>query len=100
MTFPDLPKGYDRHRAALDIVDPGASNPSGVALAIHNACRQAIAEGVSQREDPAIRLMVTQLAFLTDGNADLDLAEYQRLVEVCRARAADRSFLQFRDPVA
>ena len=32
MSFPDLP-GYDRHRAALDIVDPGACNPSGVALA-------------------------------------------------------------------
>ena len=90
MTFPDLPKGYDRHRAALDIVDPGACNPSGVAAAIHNACRQAIAEGVSHREDPAIRLMVTQLAFLTDGNSDLDLLEYQRLMEVCRERAGER----------
>ena len=90
MTFPDLPKSYDRHRAALDIVDPGACNPSGVALAIHNACRQAIAEGVSQREDPAIRLMVTQLAFLTEGNSDLDLVEYQRLMEVCRERAGER----------
>ena len=49
MTFPDLPPGYDRHRAALDIVDPGACNPSGVALALHTACRQAIAEGAAQR---------------------------------------------------
>ena len=88
MSFPDLPQGYDRHRAALDIVDPGACNPSGVALAIHNTCRQAIAEGADQRTDPAIRLMVTQLAFLTDANSDLDLAEYQRLLEACRARAA------------
>ena len=90
MSFPDLPQGYDRHREALFIVDPGASNPSGVALAIHNACRQAIAEGADQRADPAIRLMVTQLAFLTDANADLDLAEYQRLIETCRARTAER----------
>ena len=45
MSFPDLPEGYDRHRETLVIVDPGACNPAGVALAIHNACRQAIAEG-------------------------------------------------------
>ncbi|MDE0334470.1 MAG: toprim domain-containing protein [Defluviicoccus sp.] len=64
MSFPDLPAGYDRHRAALDIVDPGACNPSGVALALHSACRQTIAEGVSQREDPAVRLIGLQLAYL------------------------------------
>ena len=28
----DLPKDHDRHREALLITDPGASNPSGVAL--------------------------------------------------------------------
>ena len=91
MSFPDLPAGYDRHCEALVIVDPGACNPAGIALAIHNACRQAIAEGSDQRTDAAIRLMVTQLAFLTDANSDLDLAEYQRLMEVCRARAAERA---------
>ena len=31
--------------------------------------------------------MVTQLAFLVDGNADLDLDEYGRLLNTCRARA-------------
>ena len=91
MSFPVLPEGYDRHREALVIVDPGACNPAGIALAIHNACRQVIAEGSDQRTDPAIRLMVTQLAFLTDSNSDLDLAEYQRLMEACRARAAERA---------
>ena len=102
MSFPDLPQSYDRHRAALDIVDPGASNPAGVALAIHDACRQAIAggEGADQRTDPAIRLMVTQLAFLTDANSDLDLAEYQRLLEACRARATQRRNLPVREPLA
>ena len=89
MSFPALPESYDRHREALVIVDPGACNPAGIALAIHNACRQAIAEGADQRTDPAIRLMITQLAFLTDANSDLDLAEYQRLMDVCRARAAE-----------
>ena len=83
-----LPVGYDRHADALRIVDPGACNPSGVALGVHNACRQVIAEGGNQRADPAVRLMVTQLAFLTGGNADIPRDDYRRLVEACRARAA------------
>ena len=90
MSFPDLPEGYDRHEAALAIVDPGASNPSGVALAIHQACRQVIHEGGNQREDAAVRLMTTQLAFLVQGDADLDPHEYGRLMAVCRAHAAER----------
>ena len=90
MSFPDLPAGYDRHRTALDIVDPGACNPSGVALALHNACRQAIAEGVAQRQDPAIRLIGVQLAHLLGVDRILDPDEYDRLVEDCRARAAAR----------
>ena len=72
-------------------MDPGASNPSGIALAIHNACRQAIAEGGGQRTDPAIRLMVTQLSYLVSADSTLDLAEYERLIETCRARAAERA---------
>ncbi len=89
MSFPDLPAHYDRHRAALDIVDPGACNPSGVALALHNACRQAIAEGVSQRDDPAIRLIGLQLASLLQVDRILDSDEYDRLIEHCRARAEE-----------
>ena len=90
MSFPDLPAHYDRHRAALDIVDPGACNPSGVALALHTACRQAIAEGVSQRDDPAIRLMGLQLASLLNVDRVLDSDEYGRLIEQCRVRAEER----------
>jgi len=90
VSSPDLP-GYDRHRAALDIVDPGASNPAGVALALHTACRQAIAEGVSQRRDPAIRLIGLQLASLLQVDRILDGEEYGRLVEQCRARAEARA---------
>ncbi len=89
--FSDLPDGYDRHHDAVFIVDPGACNPAGVALAIHNACRQAIAEGGDQRTDPAIRLMTTQLAFLVNGNSDIPLTDYQTLLDTCRARAAERS---------
>ena len=90
MSSSDLPAGYDRHRAALDIVDPGACNPSGVALALHNACRQAIAEGVAQRDDPAIRLIGLQLAWLLQVDRILDSEEYGRLIEQCRARAEKR----------
>lgn len=90
MTFPNLPPGYDRHRAALDIVDPGASNPSGVALALHTACRQAIAKGVSQRDDPAIRLIGLQLASLLNVDRILDGEEYGRLIAHCRTRAEER----------
>ena len=85
-----LPANYDRHRAALDIVDPDACNPSGVALALHNACRQAIAEGVSQRDDPAIRLIGLQLAYLLSVDRILDADEYGRLIDACRAGAAER----------
>ena len=90
MTACDLPADFDRHRAALDIVDPGACNPSGVALALHQACRQAIAEGVSQRDDPAIRLIGLQLASLLDVGRILDADDYARLVGHCTARAAER----------
>ena len=90
-TFPDLPDGYDRHHDALFIVDPGACNPAGVALAIHNACRQVIAEGGDQRTDPAIRLMTTQLAFLLNSYSDIPLTDYQTLLDTCRTRAAERS---------
>ena len=82
-----LPAGHNRHRDALLIVDPGACNPSGVALSLHNACRQVIAEGGDQRTDPAVRLIVTQLSFLTNSHADLDTAEYGKLIEACRKNA-------------
>ena len=76
MTLARLPAGFDRHRAALAIVDPGACNPSGVALVLHprhrGACRQAIAEGVSQRDDPAIRPIGLQLAWLLNVDRILD----------------------------
>lgn len=90
MTVRDLPPGFDRHRAALDIAGPGACNPSGVALAPHDACRQAVAEGVPQREDPAIRLIGLQLAHLLGVARVLDADEFDSLVGQCRARAGRR----------
>ena len=87
MSIPDsLPKGFDRHRDALAIVEGGACNPSGIAHTLSHACRQTIAEGGSQCADPAVRLIAQQLAFLV--NADhVDPAEYARLLDACRAKA-------------
>ena len=82
----DLPEGFDRHRDALAIVEGGACNPSGVTRTLSHACRQIIAEHGSQCADPAVRLIVHQLAFLV--NADhIDPAEYGRLLDACRAKA-------------
>ena len=52
MSFPELPEGYDRHKDALAIVDPGASNASGVALAIHQACTQVITKAATSGKTP------------------------------------------------
>ncbi len=88
MAYPgDLPAGHNRHRDAVLIVDPGACNPSGIALSLYNACRQVIAEGGDQRTDPAVRLIVTQLSYLTNSHADLDTEEYGALLDACRKKA-------------
>lgn len=82
--------GSKRHRDALLIVDPGACNPSGVALSIHEACKEIFAEGGGTsgcRNDPAVRLMVYQLAYLCgSAEIDLDTAAYGRLVNECKAK--------------
>ena len=91
MSAPDsLPPGFDRHADALVIVEAGACNPSGVSITLHHACRQVLAEGGRQSDDPAIRLIALQLAFLLDVARVLDPAEYARLIDACRARTAGR----------
>jgi hypothetical protein len=75
----------NRFRRAVDIADPGACNPSGIALAIYEACQDARSEGVGTARDPAIRLMVTQLAYVCDADSGID--DYGRILAHCRARA-------------
>src|ERR1700720_938690 len=57
-----------RFRDALVIINPGACNPGGVALSIADACREIRdhekVDTKSVCQDPAIRLMVYQLADL------------------------------------
>jgi hypothetical protein len=74
-----------RFADALLIVDPGACNPSGIAHAIIAACQEARDEGEDVRTDPAIRLMVTQLAWIC--TADSDIEDYGELLRFCRERA-------------
>lgn len=86
-----------RHNDALAI-QCGACNPSGIALAIVEACREIRAQqnhkGTAEiTSDPAVRLMVHQLAYLTgvigtcdDLHAAPDYAECSR---ICAERAKD-----------
>ncbi|TGR73037.1 hypothetical protein EN836_34600 [Mesorhizobium sp. M1C.F.Ca.ET.193.01.1.1] len=68
------------------LIQQGACNPSGIALTLHEACKECLAEGVDQRTDPAIRLITHQLAFLMDvASIDRNLMEYSNLTAQCEA---------------
>lgn len=79
-----------RHGNAILISD-GACNPSGIAHAIVEACQEIRAEphhrGTDElRADPALRLMVHQLAFLmgVDGSG----FNWFDARDICRDKAA------------
>jgi hypothetical protein len=82
-----------RNRAALDI-QAGACNPSGIAIAIVDACREMRAlpggAGTDQiTSDPAIRMMVHQLAFICGAHqVDHSPGEYRRLDSAIQSAAA------------
>ena len=76
-----------RFQMALDIQYGGASNPSGIARTLREACKECLTEGVSQRTDPAVRLIVHQLAHLCSvSELDSDFSEYSRLLAECEQR--------------
>jgi hypothetical protein len=70
MSETNRPHG-SRFRDALVVINPGSCNPSGVALSIADACSEMHEhEKVDTKTiclDPAIRLMVYQLAHLFGG---------------------------------
>lgn len=73
-----------RHEKALAIQDPGACNPSGIALTIVDAVREARDEGKDACKDAAVRLMVHQLASICNiYEIDHDLDVYMLLREEC-----------------
>jgi hypothetical protein len=76
-----------RHRDALAIQE-GACNPSGIAHSIVTACQEIRAEpnhtGTAQiTSDPAVRLMIHQLAFICRANDDQIGEDYHHLTTVC-----------------
>lgn len=81
-----------RHNNAL-YIQMGAVNPSAVAASIVAACAEIREEpdyrGTDHiKQDPAVRLMVHQLAFLC--NVDFDLhGDYSRAAAECKAKATD-----------
>lgn len=76
-----------RTKDALNIQD-GACNPSGIARSLVIACRECLDESVDQRTDPAVRLIVHQLAHLCAiHEIDNSYATHSLLIEQCKASA-------------
>lgn len=74
-----------RHRDATLIAD-GACNPSGIARSLVEACDECRAEGADVRTDPAVYLIVSQLAYLCgvwDGVSDTPRSYGEALAECC-----------------
>lgn len=84
-----------RHRDALAIIQ-GACNPSGIALAIVDACKEIRAlpnhTGTAQiTSDPAIRLMVFQLGYICGVDTRFECADYTRAQDACEAEMESQS---------
>lgn len=78
----------DRHRfrKALEI-DKGASNATAIAGVLHFATLECNDEWAAAQKDPAVRLIVHQLAHITDIGASIDLTEYCKIVKACEELA-------------
>ena len=85
-----------RFRDALAIVNPGACNPSGIAHSIVDACREIRQHerAASAAQDPAVRLMVYQLASVC-GVADYALERYMADEGACKERLTELGMKPF-----
>jgi hypothetical protein len=85
-----------RHTDALAIA-AGACNPSGIASSIIDACQEIRRQPdyksrgtIAITSDPAVRLMVYQLAFLCGADSRIDaVGVYDTLVKACQRQAQD-----------
>jgi hypothetical protein len=74
----------------------GACNPSGIAHSIVNACREAREANADLKSDPAIQLMVAQLAYVTgvwDGISDMKV-DLIRVSAECERLNAERAAME------
>jgi hypothetical protein len=85
-----------RFRDALVIVNPGACNPSGIAHSIVDACREIREHepAASTAQDPAVRLMVYQLASVCSV-ADYALERYMADEGTCKERLTELGLKPF-----
>ena len=77
-----------RFRDALHISE-GACNPCGIAHSLVNACQECIGEGRDQKSDPAVQLIVSQLAYLCgiwNGISIWDKGEWHDASVACYAK--------------
>jgi len=80
-----------RHTDALAIA-AGACNPSGIAYSVIDACQEIRSEPdyksrgtIAITSDPAVRLMVYQLAFLCGADSRIDaVSVYDDLLKACQ----------------
>ena len=69
-------------------IQKGAVNPSGIARALVAACAECLDAGADQRRDPAVRLIVHQLAYLCDiDEINRELGVYGYLLKICEEQA-------------
>jgi hypothetical protein len=71
------------------IVQDGACNPIAIVSAIERAIKEVGGTSVGTAEltgDPAVRLLVHQLAFICNIAALDDLGEYSKAVDACKKR--------------
>ena len=76
----------NRFQKALGIQE-GACNPSGIAHALLEACQECIKENVSQHDDPAVRLIVHQLAHVAGvDEINESFTLYSELTKQCKEK--------------
>ena len=89
-TGPDQSRYHD----ARLCMAAGPCNPTGVSMSVHQACVEAEAEGIEPETDPAIRMMMVQLATLTRAYSPLDADRIDELRTACEhastAKAAEQ----------
>ncbi|CAL8480965.1 hypothetical protein [Caballeronia sp. S22] len=70
------------------MIQQGASNPIGVTRALQRAINACHRESLSASEDPAVRLIVHQLAYICGVHAiDHDPDVYSQLSTACTGRS-------------